>query len=162
MQAMLLERISSVAGNDTPLRAVDMPVPEPGPHEVLIAISACGVRHTELDEIEGRSEPPRLPVIPGHEVVGHVEKVGRDVTRLRPGDRVGVGWIHSSDGSANENLSLEFRATGRNVHGGYAEYMTMGEDYAFPIPNRFIPKRFGDKEAARYCKIGYLISQNLS
>ena len=118
-------------------------MPTPADGEIRIAVSACGVCHTELDEIEGRSAPPRLPVIPGHEVVGRVDSIGRHVTRFRPGDRVGVGWIHSSDGSEEENLSAAFRATGRDVNGGYAEFMTVGEDYAYRIPDVF-----SDEEAA--------------
>ena len=140
---MLLEQVTSVATDDQPLRASDVAVPEPGDGEILIAISTCGVCHTELDEIEGRSVPPRMPVIPGHEVVGFVEQAGPSVSRFRRGDRVGVGWIHSSDGGDDENLSPAFRATGRDVNGGYAEFMTVGERYAFPIPDAF-----SDEEAA--------------
>jgi len=143
MQAMLLDRVTSVATVDRPLRAADVPIPIPGDGEIRIAVSVCGVCHTELDEIEGRSTPPRLPVIPGHEVVGYVESTGRSVTRFRPGDRVGVGWIHSSHGGDDENLSPTFRATGRDVNGGYAEFMTVGEGYAYPIP-----EIFSDEEAA--------------
>ena len=79
-----------------PLRLVDIPVPEPGPGEILIRISACGVCHTELDEIEGRLTPPRLPVVPGHEVIGVVEKLGKDARVFEQSERVGVGWIHHS------------------------------------------------------------------
>lgn len=143
MKAMLLERVTSVMTDDQPLRAADVPQPAPGAREILIAVSVCGVCHTELDEIEGRSAPPRMPVIPGHEVVGYVESTGRSVTRFRRGDRVGVGWIHSSAGDDDENLSSEFRATGRDVNGGYAEYMTVGENYAYPIP-----EIFSDEQAA--------------
>jgi propanol-preferring alcohol dehydrogenase len=143
MKAMLLERVTSVATDDHPLSLAEVPIPTPGYGEILIAVSACGVCHTELDEIEGRSTPPRLPVIPGHEVVGYVERAGESVTRFRPGDRVGVGWIHSSDGSDDENLSSNFCATGRDVNGGYAEFMTVGENYAYPIP-----ECFSDEEAA--------------
>lgn len=143
MKAMLLERVTSVVTDDRPLRAADVPKPRPKDGEILIAVSVCGVCHTELDEIEGRSAPPRLPVIPGHEVVGYVESTGPSVTRFRPGDRVGVGWIHSSDGDDDENLSSEFRATGRDVNGGYAEYMTVEENYAYPIP-----EIFSDEQAA--------------
>lgn len=143
MKAMLLERVTSVVTDDRPLRAANVPKPRPKDSEILIAVSVCGVCHTELDEIEGRSAPPRLPVIPGHEVVGYVESTGPSVTRFRPGDRVGVGWIHSSDGDDDENLSSEFRATGRDVNGGYAEYMTVEENYAYPIP-----EIFSDEQAA--------------
>jgi propanol-preferring alcohol dehydrogenase len=100
-------------------------------------VSVCGVCHTELDEIEGRTAPPRLPVIPGHEIVGVVDSLGAGVTRHRVGDRVGVGWIHSSSGGGDENLTTQFVATGRDADGGYAEYMIVPEDYAFPIPGVF-------------------------
>jgi len=143
MRAMLLERIVSLNDADDPLRPADLPMPQPKRDEVLLKVAVCGVCHTELDEIEGRTAPPRLPVVPGHQVVGTVERTGPDVSRLRPGDRVGVGWIHSSTGEADENLSPRFRATGRDVDGGYAEYMTVGEGYAYPVPDVF-----SDAEAA--------------
>ena len=119
------------------MQLTDLPVPEPGPGEILIKVSACGVCHTELDEIEGRLTPPRLPVVPGHEVVGVVAKLGNDARVYEPGVRVGVGWIHHSSGGRDENLSPDFRATGKDVNGGYAEYMTVPEQYAYPIPAIF-------------------------
>ena len=137
MKAMVLSKIASLAEVETPLELVDLPIPEPLPNEVLLKVSACGVCHTELDEIEGRAPPPRLPIVLGHEVVGYVERLGEAVTKLKPGDRVGVGWIHSSTGEKDENLSPEFRGTGRDVNGGYAEFMTVSEDYAYPIPDVF-------------------------
>lgn len=143
MRAMQLSRIVSLLETDHPLQLVDVPRPEPSAGEVLLRVTACGVCHTELDEIEGRTPPPQLPVIPGHEVIGRVAELGADVTRLRLGERVGVGWIHASSGGSDENLSAAFRATGRDVNGGYAEYMTVGEDYAYPIP-----EQFEDAEAA--------------
>ena len=149
MKAMLLEKIVSMSETDEPLRPADVPVPEPGPGQVLIRLSACGVCHTELDEIEGRTPPPRLPVIPGHQAVGIVEEAGEGVARLKKGGRVGVAWIFSSCGKCryclegNDNLCPEFRATGRDADGGYAEYMTVGEDYAFDIPGNLT-----DSEAA--------------
>ncbi|MEQ9562710.1 MAG: alcohol dehydrogenase catalytic domain-containing protein, partial [Woeseiaceae bacterium] len=133
----------SVGHCDRPLRMVELPKPETGPHEIRIAVSACGVCHTELDEIEGRTPPPQLPVVPGHEVVGRVDSAGREVRRFRAGDRVGVGWIHFADGSDSENLGPEFVATGRDVNGGYAEFMVVHENYAYPIPDPF-----SDVEAA--------------
>jgi propanol-preferring alcohol dehydrogenase len=137
MKAMLLKRLVSLDEEESPLELADLPTPEPGAGEIRVAVSACGVCHTELDEIEGRTAPPSLPVIPGHEVVGRVDALGAGVTRFKPRDRVGVGWIHSSTGEADENLSPEFRATGRDVNGGYAEYMTVPADYAYPIPEVF-------------------------
>lgn len=149
MRAMLISKVGSLAQEPEPLELVDLPMPEPGPKELLMRISACGVCHTELDEIEGRTPPPSLPVVPGHQVVGTVEACGPRVKNFRPGDRVGVGWIYSSCGRCfhcrlgNENLCSQFRATGRDVNGGYAEYMVVGEDFAFRIPHVF-----SDAEAA--------------
>lgn len=143
MRAMLLNKIVSLQETEEPLQAADLPTPTPADGEVLVKVSVCGVCHTELDEIEGRTAPPQLPVVPGHEVIGRVERCGEGVSQLKVGDRVGVGWIHSSTGAADENLSPEFRATGRDVNGGYAEYLTVGEHYAYPIPDVFT-----DAEAA--------------
>ena len=143
MKAMLLERLGPMASNPEPLRLVDIPVPEPAQGEIRIRVSACGVCHTEIDEIEGRTPPPSLPIVPGHEVVGWVDALGAGATRFATGQRVGVGWIHHSSGAADENLSDEFRATGRDVNGGYAEFMTVPETYAYPIPDTY-----GDAEAA--------------
>ena len=134
MKAMILQRTASLESEDAPLELVDLPVPTPAANEVLVRVSACGVCHTELDEIEGRTLPPRYPVVPGHEIVGRIEAVGNSVAPRRVGERVGVGWIHDSDGGPEENLSAAFRATGRDVNGGYAEYLTVPADYAFTLP----------------------------
>jgi alcohol dehydrogenase, propanol-preferring len=143
MRAMVLRRIVSLHDTDAPLELVDLPIPEPRPGEIRIRVAACGVCHTELDEIEGRTAPPQLPVVLGHEVVGRVEWLGAGITKWAEGARVGVGWIHSSSGAVDENLSPQFRATGRDMNGGYAEFMTVREDYAYPIPDTFT-----DAEAA--------------
>ncbi len=149
MKAMVLNGVSGFAENPEPLALMEMPAQIPGKGELLIAVTACGVCHTELDEIEGRTPPPAFPVIPGHQVVGRVASLGPDAGRFRPGDRVGVGWIHWACGSCdaclsgNENLCPQFRATGRDVHGGYAEFMTVPEAFAHPIPGVF-----SDEEAA--------------
>lgn len=143
MRAMVLESISSLDDCQTPLAARDWPVPEPGAGEILVKVTVCGVCHTELDEIEGRTPPPSLPVIPGHQVIGRVAELGAGTRRFRQGDRVGIGWIYSSDGSETENTSRAFRATGRDVDGGYAEFMTVPETYAYAIPDGF-----DDEEAA--------------
>jgi propanol-preferring alcohol dehydrogenase len=140
---MVIRRIVSLREDTAPLEAVELPDPEPAAGEIRIRVSACGVCHTELDEIEGRTAPPRLPVVPGHEVIGRVDRCGAGARRFAPGERVGVGWIYSSSGAADENLSPDFLATGRDRNGGYAEYLTVPEDYAYPIP-----AQFGDAEAA--------------
>ncbi len=137
MKAMLLRRVMPLEQGSMPLNLVDIPMPEPQPGEVRLKVSVCGVCHTELDEIEGRTAPPTLPVVLGHEVVGHVEKLGGGANKFKVGDRVGVGWIHSSTGELDENLSSHFKATGRDVNGGYAQYMTVPEGYAYPIPATF-------------------------
>ena len=143
MRAMLLHATASLDANPEPLVLADVEDPGPGDGEILVRVAACGVCHTELDEIEGRTPPPRLPVIPGHEVVGRVAECGRNARRFRRGQRVGIGWIHSSDGTPSENISPAFRATGRDVNGGYAELMTVPEACAAPVP-----ERFSDVEAA--------------
>jgi len=149
MKAMVLNRVSSFRDTKTPLEMVDLPDPVPGEGEILIRVSTCGVCHTELDEIEGRTPPPNFPVVPGHEVVGRVAGAGKGTTRFQMDDRVGVGWIHSACGtcsycrSENENVCEQFRATGRDANGGYAEYMTVPEAFAYPIPDLF-----ADEEAA--------------
>ncbi|MCX5822262.1 MAG: zinc-dependent alcohol dehydrogenase family protein [Deltaproteobacteria bacterium] len=149
MKAMILKGVSGFAENPSPLVMADAPEPVPGRGELLIAVSVCGVCHTELDEIEGRTPPPSFPVILGHQVVGRVAALGESAGRFRPGDRVGVGWIHSACGicdacrSGNENLCLQFRATGRDANGGYAEFMTVPSAFAHPIPESFT-----DAEAA--------------
>ena len=143
MRAMVLNSICSLDAVQEPLTLEELPRPTPGPGEVLIEVAACGVCHTELDEIEGRTAPPALPVVPGHEVVGRVAELGPGSSLHALGDRVGAGWIHSSDGSRDENISESFTATGRDVNGGYAEFMTIPEAYAYPIP-----EKFSDVEAA--------------
>ena len=140
MRAMVLSRLALLAEQPEPLALLERPDPAPGPGEILVRVRTCGVCHTELDEIEGRSAPPRLPVIPGHQVVGTVAACGVGAARFAPGTRVGVGWIRSACGSCeqcrrgDENLCAGFRATGRDADGGYAELMTVPEKFAVPIP----------------------------
>jgi len=149
MKAMILNNICNLRENRNPLELVNIPIPEPKENEILIKISRCGVCHTELDEIEGRTPPSKLPMIPGHEVVGYVEKLGIKSSKFKIGDRVGVAWIFSTCGkcdfclSQKENLCPDFKATGRDADGGYAEYMTVSEDFAYKIP-----EIFSDSEAA--------------
>lgn len=137
MRAMVLRSVASFDQNPSPLTLVDIPQPSAADHEILVRVSVCGVCHTELDEIEGRTPPPRLPVVPGHEIIGRVAALGGDSSRFSIGDRVGIGWIHSSTGALDENVSELFRATGRDVNGGYAEFITVPENYAYPIPAVF-------------------------
>ncbi len=146
---MLLKEVTSLAKNDQPLVLEQVPVPEPGKGEVLLRVLVCGVCHTELDEIEGRIADTKFPVIPGHQVVGTVEKRGEGATRFPPGQRVGVAWIFASCGSCSfclseqENLCDDFRATGKDVNGGYAQFMVVPENFAYPVPDAL-----GDAEAA--------------
>ena len=143
MRAMVLSRVVRMDQEPEPLAPAELPNPKPGKGEVLVRIAMCGVCHTELDEIEGRTPPPSLPIVPGHEIVGYVAELGAGCARFGIGQRVGIGWIYSSDGSEEENLSERFQATGRDVNGGYAEYIVVPEKYAFPIP-----EVFSDAEAA--------------
>ncbi len=137
---MVLKEISPV--EKEPLKMEDLPDPVPGRKEILVRISACGICHTELDEIEGRL-PPRLPMVLGHQIVGRVERFGAGATRFNLRDRVGIAWIHSACGNCRfckegrENLCLEFKGTGCHAPGGYAQYTTVSEDFAYSIPERF-------------------------
>jgi propanol-preferring alcohol dehydrogenase len=149
MRAMVLKDLGPVNGGSTPLASADWPDPTPLADEILIRVTVCGVCHTELDEVEGRMPPPRLPVIPGHQVVGRVEALGEGADSFRVGDRVGVAWIHSACGhcgfcrKGEENLCDQFRATGRDSNGGYAELMTVPQGFAHAIPDAL-----GDSDAA--------------
>lgn len=133
----------------TPLVSQEMPDPEPAEKEIMVRVSVCGVCRTDLDEIEGRTLPARFPVILGHQIVGRVDRLGKGASKFKRGDRVGIAWIHSSCGqcgfckSGQENLCDQFRATGRDANGGYAELTTVGEDFAYPIP-----EALSDLEAA--------------
>lgn len=149
MKAMVLREIADLTRNRNPLSLEEVEDPSPKEKEILIKISTCGVCHTELDEIEGRTPPPHFPVILGHQIVGTVIESGMGCSRFETGDRVGVAWIHTACGkcdlclSGNENLCDDFKATGRDIHGGYAELTTVSEDFAYPIP-----PVFSDMEAA--------------
>ncbi len=146
---MQITHIASVVENDLPLKYADIPIPEAKDGQISISISTCGVCHTELDEIEGRTPPPVLPVVPGHQVIGRVAALGSGVSRYQIGDRVGVAWIYSACGecaycrAGNENLCAQFKATGRDANGGYAQYMVVDQGFAYPIPSVF-----NDSEAA--------------
>ena len=143
MKAVILEKISRLAENKQPLKVVELPAPVVQEREILVKVSVCGVCHTELDEIEGRTPPPEFPVIPGHQVIGVVADRGRLARKFEIGARVGIGWINSACGrcpaclAGNENLCGDFKATGRDVNGGYAQYLAIAEDLAFLIPDAF-------------------------
>jgi propanol-preferring alcohol dehydrogenase len=152
MKAMLLREITSLKQNETPLSFTNISEPQIGQGEVLLRVTRCGVCHTELDEIEGRTPPAQLPVVLGHQVVGIIEGVKSlealdSATKI--GQRVGVAWIASACGhceyclSGQENLCPEFKATGRDIDGGYAEYIKVRADFVHPIP-----ASISDSEAA--------------
>jgi len=140
MKAMVLTQVGPIESK--PLQLQEMAAPKPQKGEIRIKISVCGVCHTDLDEVEGRLEA-KLPVIPGHQVVGRVETLGAGVSRFKRNDRVGVAWIYSADETCefcregNENLCPSFRGTGCDANGGYAEYMVVPEESAYPIPEQF-------------------------
>ena len=141
VKAMVLSRPSEVT--HAPLALREQPVPDPGPGEILIRVGCCGVCHTDLHIVEGELPPKHLPIVPGHQVVGRVEKVGPGVTRFATESRIGVAWLFASCGQCSacrrraENLCAEVRFTGYHVDGGYAEYMLAKADYAYALPARF-------------------------
>ena len=124
MKAMVLERIVELTNQAAPLRLKIMPRPEIEPGQLLLKVSTCGVCHTELDEIEGRTPPARLPMVLGHQVVGQVVQSASKASRFKVGQRVGVAWIYSACGKCDfcikglENLCPGLKATGRDAHGG--------------------------------------------
>lgn len=143
MKAWTLNNICNLHEETSPLNLTDIHLPKPGAHEVTIRITCCGVCHTELDEIEGRTPPTQFPIIPGHQVIGTVETKGKDAHKYQIGDRVGIAWIYSSCGKCEfclndqENLCADFQATGRDRHGGYAQFMNIDEQFAYSIPSEF-------------------------
>jgi propanol-preferring alcohol dehydrogenase len=147
MKAMLLDRISSV--EEKPLKLMDLPRPIPAEGQILVKVSACGVCHTELDEIEGRVAPSVFPMILGHEIVGRVEDLGPGAKKFRKGERVGITWINWACGRCTfclrgeENLCDKARWTGKDVNGGYAQCTVVSEEFAYRIP-----EQFGDLDAA--------------
>jgi len=149
MKAMVLKKIANLPENRFPLELDDVALPIPKENEILVKVSVCGVCHTELDEIEGRTPPSKYPVIPGHQIIGHVETAASLGNRFKIGDRVGIAWIHSACGACRycrterENLCDNFKATGRDADGGYAEFTAVPESFAFRIP-----KLYSDAEAA--------------
>ena len=141
MKAIVLDRQAPI--EEKPLRIADLPIPEPDDRQILVKVSVCGACHTDLDEVEGRLVPTISPVVPGHQIVGSVIGKGKTVTRFKIGDRVGITWLFSSCGkcefcrAGNENLCGRAKWTGKDANGGYAEFTVIGEDCAYPIPDRF-------------------------
>ncbi len=141
MKAMLLDRAGDVASD--PLQLRDLPMPLPGPGEVLVKVQVCAVCRTDLHVIEGELPDVKRPLIPGHQVVGTVARLGAGVTEVQEGDRVGIAWLQGTCGtcefctSGRENLCLKARFTGYQVDGGYAEYAVVPARFAYPIPPAF-------------------------
>jgi propanol-preferring alcohol dehydrogenase len=141
MKAMVAEKQAGISTH--PLTLKEVPTPEPEKGELLLRISACGICHTDLHVVEGDLPPKKIPIIPGHQVVGRVEKVGEGISTFRKGDRVGVPWLHWACGKCryckkgNENLCEQAKFTGYHVNGGFAEYMTVPADFAYRIPDVF-------------------------
>ena len=123
-----------------PLAAAEIPAPEPGPGQVLLRVLACGVCRTDLHILDGELERPKLPLVPGHQIVGEVLDAGEGAERFAAGARVGVPWLGWTDGSCRycasgrENLCDEARFTGYDLDGGYAELAVADERFCFPIP----------------------------
>jgi propanol-preferring alcohol dehydrogenase len=147
MHAMVLDHSADAA--TAPLKLREVPAPDPGPGQVRVRVTVCGVCRTDLHVVEGDLPLPTLPIIPGHEIVGTVDRVGREVRALKEGDRVGIAWLQDTCKqcdfcrSGRENLCLQATFTGYHVHGGYADFAVVPESFAYPIPSAFT-----DDEAA--------------
>lgn len=142
-------RVMQLTASGTPLETIDRPVPAPGPSQVLLRVLACGVCRTDLHVVDGELAHPKLPLVPGHEIVGRVVDVGADVTRFAVGDRVGVPWVGSTCGvcprclTGRENLCDTALFTGYTLDGGYGEYTVADVSFAFALPHGY-----SDVEAA--------------
>ncbi len=154
---MVLEKPADVQAGPLVLR--DVPVPEPGPGRVRVRVQVCGVCRTDLHIVEGELPQAKRPVVPGHEVVGIVDQVGKGVSTVREGDRVGVAWLQETCGrcefcrAGRENLCGQARFTGYHVDGGYAEYLLVPAVFVYPLP----PALSDDETAPLLCAgiIGY-------
>ena len=141
MRALILEHARPVEEN--PLRERDLPIPTPGPGEVRVKVRACGLCHTDLHTVEGDLPAHKTPVVPGHQIVGVIDALGTGVSTHKEGDRVGVPWLHSTDGTCEfcraglENLCPHARFTGYDIDGGYAEYAVALADFCYPMPGIF-------------------------
>ena len=138
MKAMALTRAGSGR-----VEAIQIDRPDPGPEQVLVRVLACGVCRTDLHVVDGELPEPPIPVIPGHEIVGRVEAVGRDVSTHAIGDRVGIPWLAWADGvcefcrTGRENLCPRAKYTGYQINGGYAEYAVADASFCFPLPSKY-------------------------
>ncbi len=147
MRAMLLEAPGTV--EKSPLRLAEIPIPQPKRGEVRVKIRCCAVCHTDLHITEGDLPLPKLPLVPGHQIVGIVDGLGDNVRNLKEGDRVGIPWLYSTDGTCDfcrqqsENLCERAQFTGYQVNGGYSEACVVREDFA-----HLLPAAFSDKDAA--------------
>jgi propanol-preferring alcohol dehydrogenase len=141
MRAMVLKRTR--AAEENPLRELELPEPQPAPGEVRVKVHACGLCHTDLHTVEGDLPEHKRPLIPGHQIVGVIDSLGRNVSGWKEGDRVGIPWLHWTDGSCEycrrglENLCPKARFTGYDADGGYAEFTTVPADFCYPIPSAF-------------------------
>jgi propanol-preferring alcohol dehydrogenase len=141
MRAMVLDKAGSA--ESSPLQLRDVLTPTPAPGEIRVKVHCCGLCHTDLHTVEGDLALPRLPIVPGHQIIGTIDAVGSGVRELKEGDRVGIPWLHSTDGtceyclSEQENLCEAAQFTGYHVDGGYAEYAIARAEFAFPIPPQF-------------------------
>jgi propanol-preferring alcohol dehydrogenase len=126
-----------------PMKSADLPIPEPGPDQVQVKVSVCGVCRTDLHVVDGDLTEPKLPIVPGHQIVGRVSKVGAQATQFKEGDKVGIPWLGGSCGecyycrSGQENLCDESKYTGYQIDGGFAEYAVADERFTFPIPEGY-------------------------
>jgi propanol-preferring alcohol dehydrogenase len=147
MKVMQLKEPKQI--EDCPLEMIDIQEQHIGPDEVRIRVHTCGICHTDLHTVEGELSLPKLPLVPGHEIVGVVDEVGSEVTRLKKSNRVGVAWVYSTCGacrfctSGKENLCENIKFTGLHVDGGFGEYMVAKENFVYPIPDNF-----SDEDAA--------------
>jgi len=143
MQAMVLKKTDKIEEN--PLQLKENPIPQIGKKEILVRVQACGICHTDLHTVEGELPLPKLPIIPGHQVVGIIEKKGEDTKRFKLGDRIGIAWLNSTCTKcefckiSKENLCERAKFTGYHLDGGYAQYTVVSEDFAYPISDRLSP-----------------------
>jgi len=141
MKAVLLNKTCPI--EEKPLEMADLPTPTPKDNQILVKVSVCGACHTDLDEAEGRLTPTKSPIVPGHQIVGTVADKAKGATKFKMGDRVGITWLYWACGNCNycktgrENLCGKAKWTGKDADGGYAEYMVIAEDFAYPLPEKF-------------------------